>query len=289
MPTDARGGQSHDQHQRGNGEAAAADAGESDRQRNQESDCDLHQLERSGSWRPLASTVRGGVDAAFQFRAAPAAGARVGACLRNGGAGLAADAAVAHVVERQVIDFIVGGVLPDLAPGPRGERADFQQHFAAGEFVVLDDLQVLARGRLFAAQAGEPDVILLQGFEKRLDLAQIAALAGIGAVQDAELGFLLGDGFFRREILEIQIPGLGHAVAIGVGFGKVVAGIEKQHRNIRHALAQKVEDDHVLGLEAAGEAGRAAIFGEHAVDGRFGGERFEFFGSAVHGLAHLRL
>ena len=84
--------------------------------------------------------------------------------------------------------------------------------------------------------------------------------------------------FFAARFLQIQIPLLRHAVAISVGLGKVVAGLEKQHRNVRHALAQKIEDDHILGLKAAREAWRAAIFGEHAVDRGFGGECFEFFG-----------
>ena len=88
----------------------------------------------------------------------------------------------------------------------------------------------------------------------------MAAAAGIGAIQDSECGFLLGDGLLRREILQVQIPCFRHAVAIGVGFREVVAGIEKQHGDFRQPLAQQIEHDHVLGLKAAGDARRGAAF-----------------------------
>ncbi len=101
-------------------------------------------------------------------------------------------------------------------------------------------------------------------------------------------GFLLGDGLLRREILHVQIPFARHAVAIGVGFREMVAGVEKQHRNIRQALAQQIQHDHVLGLKAAGDADRAffhgiRVFGEQAVNRRFGGKRFEFLGERGRG------
>ncbi len=109
--------------------------------------------------------------------------------------------------------------------------------------------------------------------------------------------FLLGDGLLRCEISHVQIPGFGHAVAIGVGFREVIAGVEKQHGNIRQALAQQIEHDHVFGLEAARDADRSlscggAIFGEHAVDRGFGGKRFELFGEdgrLAHGLSLVRI
>ena len=66
--------------------------------------------------------------------------------------------------------------------------------------------------------------------------------------------FLIGDGLLGREISHIQIPLLGHAIAIGVGFREVIAGVEEQHGNIRQTLAQQVEHDHVFGLKAAGDA-----------------------------------
>ena len=57
-------------------------------------------------------------------------------------------------------------------------------------------------------------------------------------------------------IFKLQLPVGHHLVAIGIGFRKVVAGVEKKHGNFRQPLAQHVQDDHVLGLKAAGEAGQ---------------------------------
>src|SRR4029450_8713084 len=44
-------------------------------------------------------------------------------------------------------------------------------------------------------------------------------------------------------------------VAILVGISEVVHGVEKQHRNIGSGLPQHVQHHHVLGLEAARDAG----------------------------------
>ena len=71
----------------------------------------------------------------------------------------------------------------------------------------------------------------------------MAASAGIGAIQNSERGFLFGNRLLRREILHIQIPFARHAVAIRVGFREVIAGIEKQHGNLRQPLAQQVEHE----------------------------------------------
>ena len=73
---------------------------------------------------------------------------------------------------------------------------------------------------LLAAQAGNPDAIVGDGFEERLDLAQLAALIGRGLIEQAALGFLLGDGFFGQQVDEIQIPLACDAVAIIIGLAK---------------------------------------------------------------------
>src|ERR1700728_1140084 len=188
------------------------------------------------------------VNAAFELGAAPSPGARIGSRGGNCGARLAADAFVARIVEPQILDFFARRVFPNLAPGPPGERADFQQDFSAGQLVVLDDFQILARWRLFAAQAGEPEIEFFKRRKKRLDLAQVAAAAGIGAVENSKRGLLFGNGPLRRQILHVEIPFAGHAVAVSVRLSEMVAGIEKQDGNFRQALAQQIEDDHVLGL-----------------------------------------
>ena len=90
------GRQTHDEDERGNREAAAANAGEADRERNQKAD----------QRRSFVSSFEFGVDAALEFRAAPAARTRVGAGGGNRGARLAADAAIAAIIERQILDVM---------------------------------------------------------------------------------------------------------------------------------------------------------------------------------------
>ena len=73
-------------------------------------------------------------------------------------------------------------------------------------------------------------------------------------VQYAELRLLLRYGEFRLKVDQVHPPGLRHLVAIFVNLSKVIAGIEENHRNIGQNMADKVEDNHVLCLEAVGDA-----------------------------------
>jgi len=63
-------------------------------------------------------------------------------------AGRAADAGEELVVQRVVVDLVDADVVPDVAPGPVGERIDLGAGFAR---VDLRDFS--ARGRLLAPQA----------------------------------------------------------------------------------------------------------------------------------------
>src|SRR5579863_3399929 len=102
------------------------------------------------------------MDPALKLRTTPAAGTRIGARCGNRGARLAADAAIAGIVQRQVVDLLASSVFPNLAPRPRSEWTDFQQNFSCGQFVVLDNFQILAGRRLFAPQPGEPQIELFE-------------------------------------------------------------------------------------------------------------------------------
>ena len=73
-------------------------------------------------------------------------------------------------------------------------------------------------------------------------------------VEDAELRLLLGHGEFGQKVDEVHRPRLRHAVAILVDLCEVVAGVEENDGNIGQSLPDNVEDDHVLGLEAVGDA-----------------------------------
>ena len=215
-------------------------------------------------------------------------GARICAGGGNCGARLAADAFVSRVIQRQVVDFFARGVFPNLPPGPCGERTDFQQGLAAGQLMIFDDFQIGSRGRLFAAQSRKPEIEFFETCEQRLDFAQMAASSGIGTIENSERGFLFGNGLFCGKILHVEIPLARHFGAIRVGFREVVAGIEKKYGNIGNALAQHVENDHVLGLEAAGDADRTGfhrrgILREQTVDAFGGGQLLELFGQSERG------
>ena len=207
------------------------------------------------------------MNAAFQFLAAPTAGTQIVRIVGDRGAWLAADARIAAVVLRQVADLVCGGVFPDLAPSPIGERANFGQRLAGGQAVKFRLLQVFARGRLFAAQSGEPCFVRAQRVQERIDLAELAAFRGIVAIHDAKSGFLRGDRLFWNGVDQVEIPFTRNRVAEFVCFGEVISRFEKKHRNRWDTFAEKMQDDHVFGLEAACEASAVRIgAGERLVD-----------------------
>src|ERR1035438_6412127 len=67
----------------------------------------------------------------------------------------------------------------------------------------------------------------------------------------------------------------GDAVAVGVGFGEVISGVEKEHRNPRAPRGQHVDQSHALRLETRCDA-RFTRTGESFLDGALGGERLLF-------------
>jgi hypothetical protein len=148
----------------------------------------------------------------------------------------------------------MGCGLPDVARGPVGEGAELEDGFAAGEGEVGDFEEFGAAAGLFATEAGEPDFIFADGFEERLDFAEGAAAVGGGLVEDTEGGFLLGYGFFGEQVGEVEMPVGGDAVAIGVGVGEVVAGVEEEDGDVGAQFEGELEEEDVFGLEAAGEA-----------------------------------
>ncbi len=71
----------------------------------------------------------------------------------------------------------------------------------------------------------------------------------------------------------------------------MIAGIQEQHGHVGNALAQKMQDDHILRLKAAGQAS-AGLFlsGEHRVQNLFGRETFHYLRNSVYAhLVHLSL
>src|SRR5262249_2023169 len=76
---------------------------------------------------------------------------------------------------------------------------------------------------------------------------------------------------FGTQVHQVQLPCLGHAVAIGIGLCKVISRIQKQHRNIGNAATEKIQDHHVLSLKAAGDARARALLRQNGVDHSFRG------------------
>ena len=109
-----------------------------------------------------------------------------------------------------------------------------------------------------------PLLMLLLGVEEWADFAQFAALVGRGLVEQAVFALLFGDGLRGQQVDEVQLPVAGKLVAIGVGFGEVIAGVEKQHRDARRENRRQFCQKHIFGLKTAGQA-NVCISGERVL------------------------
>src|ERR1700740_383131 len=223
-------------------------------------------------------TLRKGVNSAFQFAPAPAARPRIAWVRGKSGAGLASDAGIACVVQRQVRQAARAGAFPDLRPGPVRKRADLEQCLPAGQTVLLDLPEIRARGRLRTAQTGEPEIERLERFHQRSDLTKLAASSRVRLIQQTVLRFLLCDDLFRENIHQIQAPFLSQTVAKLVGGGEVVARFQKKNRKPRQSLTQEIEHDEVLSLETARETsvGRSLCLVENSLQQLFHVKHFDF-------------
>src|SRR5439155_13706242 len=173
------------------------------------------------------ATASLGVQAALRLlETGPAPGARVFARQDRAGAVGAANAWVVLIVER-IIEHVVGAdVVPDLVPGPIGQRVQFRQL----EFgVPLELASALTRGSLVAADAGDPGVELLQLRLQRLDLAQVAALVGLAAPKRLTvLTRLLLGGQRRAAALNLNAVALFNLLDECVGLRKEKVRIQRE-------------------------------------------------------------
>src|SRR5688500_1023308 len=115
---------------------------------------------------------------ALQLLTLPAARARIGGVERQRRAGLAADAGVAEIVQRQQRDAVLFRVAPHVLRRPRRERRDALDGPAAGEPERLAFLEIRARHRLIASKRRKPDVVSLEGGKERTHLVPRAARLG---------------------------------------------------------------------------------------------------------------
>ena len=127
------------------------------------------------------------MDAALEFLAGPAARARVVGVERQAGTWCATDGGVSLFVEREQRDGVLFGVLPDIASGPLGERAELGEDLAGGQGEELIGCRLARDLDCWRPQAGDPGGVGAESAEERLDFAQAAATIGRGLIEDAEL------------------------------------------------------------------------------------------------------
>src|SRR3954453_16453714 len=165
------------------------------------------------------------VQAALHLAGArPAAGPGVLARLEPPGARPATDRAVAVEQQRGDQDAVLGDVAVDVVLRPGSDRVEL---YHAALLVPLDDLHVLARLGLVAAQARGPGDVVLQRGPQRHDLAQCAALVGVALVEaGAEGRVLLLDALPGSDRADVhrQRPRDGVPRADGLGEGVAGAG-----------------------------------------------------------------
>ena len=142
--------------------------------------------------------------------------------------------------------------MPDIARRPVRKGAELAHDHIRLHGKVVDYFQLGTAARLLAAQAGKPHLVPGNGFEEWLYFAKAAAAVRLGNVEFAEDGLLLGDGLPGQQIMQIDAPIPGDAIAIFVGLLKVVAGVKEEHRDFRLAFTHKIQQQHIFSLEAAG-------------------------------------
>src|SRR4029453_9571848 len=192
------------------------------------------------------------VDAALELLALPAPRAGIFGIEGDGCAGLATDARVADVVQREQRYLVRLRVHPDVLRRPHRKRAHFAERPSRRQTKRLHFGEIRPRRGLLTAQAREPHIVRVERRKERPDLVAGAAVV---RARLPETRFRFGSA----KIHEVQVPACGELVAIGIGLGEVMYGVEEKDRNGGATLPKHVQDDHVFGLEAARDARPASV------------------------------
>ena len=199
--------------------------------------------------------------------ARPTAGALVAvvSAIRAGsdglGAGPAADAGVALVVQRVVGDALFEQARPDALLGGVRQGADLHQMELA---VPGDDRLLGADGRLVAADAAHPGGASDGGPLQDLDLAVVAAAVGVGLIERSPMKRLvLGDRQLRLEHVDLKAVLLHDTVPQVERLLELVAGVEVEDVGRRRVLRQQRQEEAPLGAERRPhrQARRVALVG----------------------------
>ncbi len=195
------------------------------------------------------------------------------------GAGRAADAGKAAIMQCVVRYFVAPQVGPDFEVRPLQQRIEFGQ---AEHGVVFFDFHFGARGALFAPQAREPGALVGQGATQRLDLTHFAAGlalcdALVEAVDAVDLDQALDRAALREEHFHLGAVTFADFGQQVVGFRMQAPGVEGEHLDARRMLGDEVEQHHVLGAQAGGQGRRLELaldlLQERNGLGHFGAER----------------
>src|SRR6185437_3215387 len=241
-------------------------------------------------WHRLEARLRlfaESMDATLQLSSAPSATARIRTSNRASRARLAANAGVAFIVERESRNVMLASVGLDAIAGPVFQTANLLHLFPGWQAVILELVQIGARGRLLTTEACEPPG---EGFERpheRLDFADLAALRRIDDVEQTELRLVFCNGGQRKRVDKVELPVADQAIAVFEECREVITGLEKNYGNIAQVPAKEMENDHVLGLKAAGDANVAAGGETDNVSDQLLRSQSLHIGKLVqHGIAH---
>src|SRR5579875_2380192 len=181
-------------------------------------------------------------------KACPAAAARVFAWFDRARAVQATDAWIVLVVQRIIRHVMLLNVAPNLPLGPTHKWIDLHQVELA---IPFKNLRVGTGRSLFAADASNPPVVLLEYICQRPHLADVAALVRIPSPQSFPVLLCLlfqCDG--RQHLAQIRDSVLFHsAIAQVIGFLEQDIRIEVKHVRLFVDVHQHIEKNHVFRAE----------------------------------------
>ena len=185
----------------------------------------------------------------------PAPGAKILAGLDGAGAGCAADADETFVVEGVDGDMVGAGVVAHFVKRPIKQGVEFDE-LAFG--VPFEGAHVAAVGRLFGADAGEPEVGLLQGAVEGFHFSDVTAFLSVFDGLVKTVGAFFGEERFEGRCLGgVGFYGLSvslhRARPSRVGFLKIAPSIQCKYPNGQPMGKNKVRDDLVFYAKTGGE------------------------------------
>ena len=177
----------------------------------------------------------------------PTAGAQVVAGLDGLGAGPAADAGVALLVQFVVGDVVGMDVGPDVgfAPVNQGRNLD-----DAVLVIPAQDRCAGPRRRLVAAQGRYPGGVALQGLGHRHDFADVAAFVRVALIEvEAVIPLLLGEADIGGDAAEGAVVVALGSLYQGQGFGEEVVGVDVEDVYIGVDAHCHVDQRHAASAE----------------------------------------